>query len=855
MAVFNLTWCGNPQLLQLPMALATGREVLYLRDVMPDKALVVESDPTTQKQIAGLLTRRGFRVECVDDGDRAIGRFVATLPKLVVCAEQLPGLNGVEVCQQVRKLGSRARILLLTNLSLESSQRDEFCKDVGCDTVICRPFRVGDLADALIAWGLGEETQTQHIDFGVPIEVPFSANQTATQPITEPVTEPVLLTKPKVVLLTSPKVYQSAPVHSPERAAFEPTGQQTTLAIPIPFPAKPVGPTTTTITNAVLEGEVDTIIRETTLAVGAPTPRSIEEASIDTPSAEVTASWGTLWETTDPAPLAVAEEPRLHHPVPAIDKAAPEIATALVGEVNITVVQSAGDAALVPVPSLLPSGVARFGDLAGMPLPRLLYELYVGTYFGVLRLRRGGAFRTLYFLAGVPVRVDTDQLTDSLGAMLKETGRIADDQLQRAKQHALDNGCAIGIALVETGAIHERDLLDALVVQNEQKLTNTFAWRDGVYEARDDISFASHTVLCDINPLHVIWRGVCEHYEVGPLLEFFSRQRERFVVATDLFALQAEMLAEPLEHLVAAGVLDGKTTVEEALLADAAHTVEISRALYVFLVTDMIRMLAEPGKAAPVVAKQVPITSVTLIDYAALLEASERIAREYLRTKGKDHFGALGVTPQATTQEIEAAYTHATERLEADRALAGLPPEDHKRLREISRTQNEAFATLADPNRRAVYARTLAPQAGASVPPEDEQSPAHDRRQSLFVAEEAYQEGQKLLAANKPYAARQLFLDAVEAHPAESTYRVAVAQAILAGGHAETENPRAVAFSYIDEALRLDPANLIANLEAAKLLAADGAPEQALVYLDKVLKRAPGHPLAQRLLRELTGCQ
>ena len=78
-----------------------------------------------------------------------------------------------------------------------------------------------------------------------------------------------------------------------------------------------------------------------------------------------------------------------------------------------------------------------------------------------------------------------------------------------------------------------------------------------------------------------------------------------------------------------------------------------------------------------------------------------------------------------------------------------------------------------------------------------------------------------------------------------------MAQSILAGGHRKSENPIAVAFHLLDEALRLDPGSVQAGLEAAKLMLEEGLHEQARPYVERVLQRAPHLRLAQTLDREI----
>lgn len=91
-----------------------------------------------------------------------------------------------------------------------------------------------------------------------------------------------------------------------------------------------------------------------------------------------------------------------------------------------------------------------------------------------------------------------------------------------------------------------------------------------------------------------------------------------------------------------------------------------------------------------------------------------------------DYYAVLGVSPDATREEIAAAYEHLARVYQPD---VNSDPEDPAKMQEL----NEAFDTLDDPQRRVEYDRTLAlmrpevappPAAGAEAAPADTVTPA-----------------------------------------------------------------------------------------------------------------------------------
>jgi hypothetical protein len=485
------------------------------------------------------------------------------------------------------------------------------------------------------------------------------------------------------------------------------------------------------------------------------------------------------------------------------------------------------------------------------PLPRLLYELYVGVYFGVLELKRQGLGRSIYIWSGVPVRVDADQLQDSLGRLLRDEGRIDEVQYARAKHLSVTLGEPLGVALVKLSILSESDLLAALARQTERKLISTFAWRDGRYELRDDTSFAATTVIHEVSPIAAIWRGIHAHFELKTLMTYFTKLRERYVVATELFETQSTALAVELAASPVGPLLNGRTTFEAAIIRNPGQTLPVAQALYSLLVTDMIRPAESPGKAAPLPSAPVAAASSVPMDYATLVAASERIAREVLRLESADHYAALGLAPGAGGAAVAAAYTAAVTRIRADGELGGLAPADLQRIRQALARLELAYTTLTDADQKRDYLRTLEASSRGEGERPERAARAQEKRAAAFQAEHLYQEGMKLLTEADHHGALTHLKAALELQPEEATYRVGVARAILAGPHAAIPDPQRLAFGYLEEALRLDPANLLAAIELARLCATAGLWQEARAYLDEVVSRAPDHPAALALAQEL----
>jgi DNA-binding response OmpR family regulator len=100
-------------------------------------ALVVDDEPSLVRVLEGYLTKDGFEVRTAGDGETALVLARESEPDLVVLDLGLPGMDGVEVCRQLRMF-SRCYILMLT------ARADEvdvlIGLGVGADDYVTKPF-------------------------------------------------------------------------------------------------------------------------------------------------------------------------------------------------------------------------------------------------------------------------------------------------------------------------------------------------------------------------------------------------------------------------------------------------------------------------------------------------------------------------------------------------------------------------------------------------------------------------------------------------------------------------------------------------------------------------------------------
>jgi two-component system response regulator BaeR len=99
--------------------------------------LIVEDERKIAQVIRDYLEKAGFQVSWLDRGDKVIPLIKQDPPHLILLDIMLPGKDGMELCQEIRKF-SRVPIIMLT-AKVEELDR-VLGLELGADDYICKPF-------------------------------------------------------------------------------------------------------------------------------------------------------------------------------------------------------------------------------------------------------------------------------------------------------------------------------------------------------------------------------------------------------------------------------------------------------------------------------------------------------------------------------------------------------------------------------------------------------------------------------------------------------------------------------------------------------------------------------------------
>ena len=108
----------------------------------PPRVLVVDDEPPIVELVRGYLRREGWEVLTAADGPAAIAAVREHAPDVVVLDLMLPGLDGIEVCRQLRTF-SDVYVIMLTARGEEIDRVVGL--SVGADDYLVKPFSPREL--------------------------------------------------------------------------------------------------------------------------------------------------------------------------------------------------------------------------------------------------------------------------------------------------------------------------------------------------------------------------------------------------------------------------------------------------------------------------------------------------------------------------------------------------------------------------------------------------------------------------------------------------------------------------------------------------------------------------------------
>jgi len=110
-------------------------------DASRESILLVDDAPANLRLLAEMLTAQGYRVRAATSGNRALTSARAAPPDLILLDIRMPGMNGYEVCQQLKAEQQTCHIPVIFISALDELQDKVQAFEVGGIDYVTKPFQ------------------------------------------------------------------------------------------------------------------------------------------------------------------------------------------------------------------------------------------------------------------------------------------------------------------------------------------------------------------------------------------------------------------------------------------------------------------------------------------------------------------------------------------------------------------------------------------------------------------------------------------------------------------------------------------------------------------------------------------
>jgi len=107
------------------------------------RILVAEDEQSISESVKKYLTKHGYLVKTVSNGEEALSEFEVFNPHVVILDVVMPELDGYQVCKKLRQKDDYVGIIMLTQRSDEVDKILGF--DMGADDYLPKPFSLQEL--------------------------------------------------------------------------------------------------------------------------------------------------------------------------------------------------------------------------------------------------------------------------------------------------------------------------------------------------------------------------------------------------------------------------------------------------------------------------------------------------------------------------------------------------------------------------------------------------------------------------------------------------------------------------------------------------------------------------------------
>ena len=112
---------------------------------MKKKIILLEDDPGVRDVMELILDLEGYQVESFETVEKLMSRRPEESPDLFILDVMLPDGNGIEVCRELKAIGDRVPILMMS----AHARENDISMSCSADAFIAKPFDINTLINTI----------------------------------------------------------------------------------------------------------------------------------------------------------------------------------------------------------------------------------------------------------------------------------------------------------------------------------------------------------------------------------------------------------------------------------------------------------------------------------------------------------------------------------------------------------------------------------------------------------------------------------------------------------------------------------------------------------------------------------
>lgn len=402
------------------------------------------------------------------------------------------------------------------------------------------------------------------------------------------------------------------------------------------------------------------------------------------------------------------------------------------------------------------------GSLSDIPVPEILHGIFVESRTALLQICSGTIDKRVFFQNGLPVYAESSIPEETLGSHLVRRGRISKEEHDTARSEMTRTGRHFGEILLKLGLLGPHDLFTELELHLTDKVISTFGWFDGTFRIQDGDSWKEDVIVARMKPGRILLDGLQRFWTPANV-----QRRLRITDDSRTFPLDSSPYSEDqlglstqetrIMQMVRRGLTVGEIIKQIGELNLATST------LYALFVMEYLGFVLSTRQRTQATGRPEPSSASDLRDTRE--ERSKALLAEYLKFRTADYFKLLGVSREASPEEISASFKERQRRYHPD-TLVGIDTGlVHEKIEELFVRIHNAYRTLIDPSARARYLQQLDDKEEGAPMTSSTKTGRFATIKKKAQDEILFEEGFALLRNGDVDRAHELFLQAEQISP------------------------------------------------------------------------------------------